>query len=192
MLKLFDEGYNGTPAQDEVTHVGRRHDRQTVATPPAPMQSSKSLIILAGVASCLIVGTDGFVGLNSLSLPGVLVSSRTHVSSTPAQSRRYFPTHGSRPHEALMASGSKKRRRRKEGTRSGTPSSPVSTSKKPQAPSTDGDSRIPEDTVVEGAGQLGDVLEGDRGIEALFSEDWSDMPANDGMVKSNVSLAGRP
>lgn len=37
------------------------------------------------------------------------------------------------------------------------------------------------------AGLLGDVLQGDRSVEALFSDDWSGMQANTGMVKSKVS-----
>lgn len=89
-----------------------------------------------------------------------------------------------------MAAGGKKRKRRKEKSKNGSSaSSSTSKSQLPAAavPASPGGTSSSE-TVVRGAGQLGDVLEGERGIEALFSNDWSDMPANDGMVKTSVSL----
>ena len=98
----------------------------------------------------------------------------------------------SRPYGVLMATKGKKRKRRKPGAADGasTSSAPTSAKLKPDGSSSSSSSSSPDSTAaVEGAGPLGDVLEGDRGIEALSSDDWSDMPANDGMVKSNVSLA---
>lgn len=102
-----------------------------------------------------------------------------------------------------MAAGGKKRRKRKgapSGGKSAPEASPVAGASVPfaapevSAPSADSSGGGGGGAVTSGAtdaGQLGDVLEGDRGIEELFSDDWSGMPANTGMVKSKVGfLAG--
>lgn len=83
----------------------------------------------------------------------------------------------------MMAAGGKKRRRRKEGKGAGTAAAPTASNAKSPA---DADATIAGGGG--GVGQLGDVLEGDRGVEALFTDDWSDMPANTGMVKTSVSV----
>lgn len=169
------------------------------------MQSYKSLPLFAGVAAFLVTDAHGFVALSNNPLsPTNLPSSscKTHVSSINTRRGYLNPARTSRPYDTLMMAGGKKKRRRKENASSSgkgsSDSSATSTGPKPvQAPAKPQvaasstpikDDSNKDDVVVEGAGQLGDVLEGDRGIEALFSEDWSGMPANDGMVKSDVSL----
>lgn len=156
------------------------------------MKPSASLIGLASVAAYLVLGTHGFVAPGSLTAGGVI--SRTHdvsssIISCGRGSRSVFPAsdHASPRHRnehsslTMMAAG-KKRRRRKGGKGSATAAaSGVSTAPKKQPAS------AAPVVAGGGAGQLGDVLEGDRGVEELFSDDWSDMPANTGMVKSNVS-----
>lgn len=91
-----------------------------------------------------------------------------------------------------MAAADKKRKRRKGGKAGSPSSSAVSTTTTPKQPAkTEGSKGGSAGGSDAGggvsAGQLGDVLEGDRGVEELFTDDWSDMPANTGMVKSNVS-----
>lgn len=167
------------------------------------MQSYKALPLFAGVAFCLVLDAHGFVSLSNNLSPTNLPSSSgtTHVSSINTRRGYLNPARTSRPYDTLMMAGGKKKRRRKENTSSagkGASGSPAaSTAPKPaqvQATPQVAESSTPKDdsnkgdVVVGGAGQLGDVLEGDRGIEALFSDDWSGMPANDGMVKSDVSL----
>lgn len=155
------------------------------------MKPSTSLIGFASAATCLILGTHGFVAPGNL--PGGVISGRTHdvSSSAGSSSRPVFPTrhsssprrHRNEPSSLLMMAAKKKRRRRK-GDKDGA-SSGVSTASKPSQADGGGSSSGP--VAGGGAGQLGDVLEGDRGVEELFTDDWSDMPANTGMVKSNVS-----
>lgn len=173
------------------------------SAPQASMQSSKTVLVLTTVVTFFVLGTDGFVALSN-SLPTSLTSSPsgTHVSSSIAKSSRCFTTHTSRPHEALMAAGGKKRRRRKENSKGSASVPSASTAPKPQPPSAavpapveDSRSKAEQSSesggtpaaVEGGADKLGDVLQGEKGLEALFTDDWSDMPANDGMLKSNVS-----
>lgn len=154
-----------------------------IARERSAMKPSTSLIGLASVAAFLIPGTHGFVVPGNM--PGGVISKTHDVSSSCRGNRPVFPTrYASRrcrdePSSLLMMAAGKKRRRRK-GDQSGASvaASGVSTASKPKQPA---------DPAGGGAGQLGDVLEGDRGVEELFTDDWSDMPANTGMVKSNVS-----
>lgn len=169
------------------------------------MQSLSSSIVLASIAACLVLYVDAFVSLNSPSPSfGVSSSSRTHVHPSSTTVRRHFTT---RQGQTVMMAAGKKRRRRKGspdaagGTSSASATSTASkprpasraaegssgtASRDPDAPSSSSSSSNP---VANGVGELGAVLQGDKGIEALFTDDWSDMPANDGMVKSNVSFA---
>lgn len=160
---------------------------------PPVMQPFKALITLTSVTVCLVPCADGFVALRSLSVPTSSVLSGTHVSSSISTRRTHSSDYTSRPHGVLMATKGKKRKRRKDAPKddASTPSAPIIAKLQPESSSSSsrGSNSSPDSTaVVEGASQLGDVLEGDRGVEALFSDDWSDMPANAGMVKSNVSL----
>ena len=175
------------------------------------MQPFKALMVLTSATVCLVPSTDGFVALrifSSPTSPGI-----AHVSSSGISTRRTHSSgYSSRPHGVLMATKGKKRKRRKDNPKdeASSPTAPASAKPKPdttatttsnnsnsksssssssESSSSKSKSGADAGTVVEGASQLGDVLEGDRGIEALFSDDWSDMPANDGMIKSNVSLA---
>ena len=157
------------------------------------MKPFKTLIALTSVTVCLVPCADGFVALRSLSVPTSSVSSSTHVSSSISTRRTHSSGYTSRPHGVLMATKGKKRKRRKDGPKddASTSSGPATAKPQPQPESSSSSSSSSSPgsaPVVEGASQLGDVLEGDRGVEALFSDDWSDMPANAGMVKSNVSL----
>lgn len=88
----------------------------------------------------------------------------------------------------MMAAAGKKRKKRKVRKGTNPPAPPASPAaaippKKPAANSGAGAG------AGGGVGELGDVLEGDKSVEALFSDDWSGMPANTGMTKSNVSNA---
>lgn len=161
------------------------------------MKPSTPLIGLASVAAYLILGTHGFVAPGNL--PGGVIS-RTHdvssSSSCAGSSRPVFPTrHASRRHRndssslLMMAAGKKRRRRKGDKGGASAAASGVSTASKPKQPASADPVPAASGGVAGGggAGQLGDVLEGDRGVEELFSDDWSDMPANTGMVKSNVS-----
>eukprot|EP00752_Nemacystus_decipiens_P001360 g1349.t1 len=76
-----------------------------------------------------------------------------------------------------------KKRRRRKADKGAASAAGVSTAAKPKQPAGAG-----ELVAGGGAGQLGDVLEGDRRVEELFTDDWSGMPANTGMVKSDVPL----
>lgn len=156
------------------------------------MKPSTSLIGFASVAACLLLGTNGFVAPGNL--PGGVIS-RTHddVSSSTScgggsRGRPVFPIrHTPRrqrndPSSLLMMAGKKRRRRKGDKGGASAAASGVSTAPKPKQ--ADGNAGP---VAGGGAGQLGDVLEGDRGVEELFTDDWSDMPANTGMVKSNVS-----
>lgn len=88
----------------------------------------------------------------------------------------------------MMAAAGKKRKRRtvRKGTTPPAPPASPAAAIPPKSPAAadSGDAGAGG-----GVGELGDVLEGDRGVEALFTDDWSDMPANTGMAKSNVSSA---
>ncbi len=158
----------------------------------ASMKPSSALVGLASVATLLALGTDGFIAPPS-SLPSGAGISGTHdaVSSTVAARRRpLLPDHPtSRRHRQepssllMMAAGGKKRRRRKAGKDAGTAAAPAASPAKSPA-----DAAAAVAGGGGGAGKLGDVLEGDRGVEALFTDDWSDMPANTGMVKTSVSV----
>lgn len=157
------------------------------------MKPSPSLMGVASVAICLILGTNAFVAPGN-NFPGGVISSRTHdVSSSAAcgrsSSRPVFSTrHTSRrrrnePSSLLMMAAKKRRRRKGDKGGDSAAAAGVSTASKPKQPASSAGT-----VAGGGAGQLGDVLEGDRGVEELFTDDWSDMPANTGMVKSNVSF----
>eukprot|EP00903_Cladosiphon_okamuranus_P019109 g17582.t1 len=160
------------------------------------MKPSTPLIVLTSVGTCLVLGTHGFVAPGS-NLPGGVISSRTHDISprgadrSSSSSRPVFPTrhaprrHRNEPSSLLMMAAGKKRRRRK-GDKGGASAdaSGVSTASMPKQPAGSPDGPVSGG----GAGPLGDVLERDRQVEELFTDDWSDMPGNAGMVKSNVPL----
>lgn len=161
------------------------------------MKTSTVLVGLASVATYLILGTHGFVASGNLHV-GV-ISSRTHdVSSSSScagsSSRPVFPTRQTPRRRRndypslLMMAAAKKRRRRKadKGGGASAAASGASTASTPKEPANVGS--VPGT----GAGQLGDVLEGDRRVEELFTDDWSGMPSNTGMVKSNVSSGCDP
>lgn len=92
----------------------------------------------------------------------------------------------------MATNGGKKRRRRKSKDSGDVPSSMAasqdklqSTSEEDMAPSLDGEA---SKTGAMSTNALGEVLQGENSIEALFVDDWSGMPTNQGMEKSNVGL----
>ncbi|CAN0338448.1 unnamed protein product [Ectocarpus sp. 13 AM-2016] len=164
------------------------------------MKPSASLLALASVATCLLEGAHGFVApINNLAAGGI--TSETHdvcsgaaiYSKSSTSSHRHLLHRSFRrlrhesPSLMMMAAAGKKRKRRKVRKDTIPPAPPASPAaaippKKRAADSGAGAG------AGGGVGELGDVLEGDRSVEALFSDDWSGMPANTGMTKSNVPL----
>ncbi|CAM9709819.1 unnamed protein product [Ectocarpus fasciculatus] len=166
------------------------------------MKPSASLLGLASVATCLIEGAHGFVvPINNLAAGGVTsrthdvcssaaVSSRSSISKTSSHQHLLHRSSRRLRHECsslmMMAAAGKKRKRRKvrKGTTPPAPPASPAAAIPPKSPAAADSGAV----AGGGVGELGDVLEGDRSVEALFTDDWSDMPANTGMTKSNVPL----
>ncbi|CAM9910291.1 unnamed protein product [Ectocarpus sp. 8 AP-2014] len=164
------------------------------------MKPSASLLALASVATCLLEGAHGFVApINNLAAGGVtsgthdVCSSAAIYGRSSSSSHRHLLHRSSRRlrHEStslmMMAAAGKKRKRRKvrKGTNPPTPPASPAAAIPPKKPAANSGAGA---GAGGGVGELGDVLEGDRKVEALFSDDWSGMPANTGMTKSNVPL----
>lgn len=98
----------------------------------------------------------------------------------------------------MMDAGGKKRRKRKSDAKTSQISGESSISdatgsglsKDAGAGVGDAAGEPSKAAALPSARELEEVLEGERGLEELFTDDWSDMPANEGMVKSKVSTLG--
>lgn len=106
-----------------------------------------------------------------------------------------------------MATGDKKRRRRKgtpatspaEDSAKAAPAAAAAAASTPSKASAKKDGGAsPEGTSGDGpvgeggvTAVFGEVLQGEKSLEALFSDDWSGMQANTGMVKSKVGATPR-
>lgn len=136
------------------------------------------------------------------------------MSVLPAMGRRGGDPNANSGVSMMAGGGSKKRRRRKdvakpssEGSGAASSSPEASPQHQPQQQQPQGvtaaqqgmSAGAAKQTESEGAGGeaeveatggaspvLGEVLDGVKSVESLFSDDWSGMPANDGMIKSKV------
>lgn len=192
------------------------------------MHSTRTLLAVASITSCLTHGAEGFLVSLYNTIPsqqqlhttrlGSRRCTRTRGTAAPGQhdsttttavtslSRRLCHTHlHTRTNSGLvvMAAAAKKRRRRKD-----TPSTPPSDNNKESAksapsppepaavtPSAKAEGEAPESASGdeskakergEATRALVEVQQGMRPVTDLFTDDWSGMQANDGMVKSKV------
>lgn len=183
------------------THQGNRCS-QTVAPVdfPQPMSRFQATLFFSNVIVFLAYKVNGIVALSNTLSPTPL--PRSHVSSRICnEGCTSFPSRMSRSHRALvMDAGGKKRRRRKSDPKTSkiSGSSSVSgangsgLSKDAGVGAGDAAGAPSGAPALPSARELEEVLEGERGLEELFTDDWSGMPANEGMVKTKVSTLGLP
>lgn len=147
---------------------------------PQAMHSPATIVLAAVAAALFPNGANSFVDVFATS-----ALRRWECGARPCYSN--LPRSSGRSRCLLMATGGKKKRRRKEGSSASPPTA--------SAERTPNVKPKPEATPGEGSGDstggpaVKSLLEGDKNIERLFDDDWSGMPANDGMQKSNVSSA---
>ena len=142
----------------------------------------------ASVAVYLAFGPGDGLALRSTPLPSAFYT--THVSASPTTKVC------TRPRRTLVmaagATGGKKRKRRKKEpnpsvrSKSSSPSGALVPGVLQDDDFVAGkDGEEPE---YQSARDLAEVLDREKELEELFTDDWSDMPANNGMVKTKVSL----
>lgn len=161
------------------------------------MYHPKSVSLSTAVTACLVIYAESFLDAASSRIC-VRPSAATRTMTRRSQHEHVWKTTAGetvkRPSRSMLmaGSGSKKRRRRKDvnpmdpGDPSPSNGAPTQSGLEPE----DSTPLQPGDKVKATPGDsslLGDVVQGERPIETLFSDDWSGMPVNTGMEKSNVS-----
>lgn len=159
------------------------------------MYSYSSVLLTCTISAGLILCAESFV-VNAIA-KAYLVSStlegytlqHEHV---PISSLRRLGNRSSGGMR-MATGGSKKRRRQKNGRTASDPPVENFSKEEPPSSSTEAESASPAGGETAGSAAatpslLGDVLQGEKPLESLFIDDWTGMPTNAGMEKSNVCI----